>query len=93
MDARFTSRVRGPGLAALEPFPHIHREGWDNKGNPSNEKTAYFAEYNCKGPGANRAGRVKWSHQLEKDEARQFETENFLKGQDGWNPKKAEEHL
>jgi pectinesterase len=72
---------------------HIHREGWDNKGNPSNEKTAYFAEYNCKGPGANRAGRVKWSHQLGKDEARQFETENFLKGQDGWNPKKANQHL
>jgi pectinesterase len=72
---------------------HIHREGWDNKGNPSNEKTAYFAEYNCKGPGANRASRVKWSRQLEKDEARQFETENFLKGQDGWNPKKANEHL
>ena len=68
---------------------HIHREGWDNKGNPSNEKTAYFAEYNCKGPGANPAGRVKWSHQLGKDEARQFETENFLKGQDDWNPKKA----
>ena len=72
---------------------HIHREGWDNKGNPSNEKTAYFAEYNCKGPGANPAGRVKWSHQLGKDEARQFETENFLKGQDGWNPKKANQHL
>jgi pectinesterase len=70
---------------------HIHREGWDNKGNPSNEKTVYFAEYNCKGPGANRAGRVRWSLQLGKDEARQFETENFLKGQDGWNPKKADE--
>ena len=72
---------------------HIRPEGWTNKGKPSNEKTAYFAEYNSKGPGANRAGRVKWSHQLGKDEARQFETENFLKGDDGWNPKKAEEPL
>jgi pectinesterase len=72
---------------------HIHREGWDNKGDPSNEKTAYFAEHNCKGPGANQAGRVKWSHQLGKEEARQFETENFLKGQDGWNPKTANSHL
>jgi pectinesterase len=72
---------------------HIRREGWNNKGNPSNEKTAYFAEYNSNGPGANLAGRVKWSHQLGKDEARHFETENFLKGQDGWSPKKADEHL
>jgi pectinesterase len=72
--------------------PHIHREGWDNKGNPSNEKTAYFAEHNCKGPGANRAGRITWSHHLEKDKALQFATENFLKGQDGWNPKKQHLH-
>lgn len=35
--------------------------------------------------------RVKWMRQLSKEEARQFEPENFLKGKDGWNPKTASE--
>ena len=35
--------------------------------------------------------RVKWIHQLSNDEAKQFETENFLKCKDGWNPKTAKD--
>lgn len=68
---------------------HIRAEGWNNWGNAANEKTAYFAEFNSKGAGAKVNERVKWIHRLSKDEAKQFETENFLKGKDGWNPKKA----
>jgi len=70
---------------------HIRAEGWNNWGNAENEKTAYFAEYNSKGAGAQMEKRVKWIHQLTKDEARAFETENFLKGKDGWNPKTAKD--
>lgn len=70
---------------------HIRAEGWNNWGNADNEKTAYFAEYNSKGAGARAESRVKWIHQLTKDEARAFETENFLKGKDGWNPKTADD--
>ena len=66
---------------------HIRPEGWDNWGNRENEKTAYFAEYNSKGAGAKMSTRVRWIHQLTKEEAEKFRTENFLKGSDGWNPK------
>jgi PelA/Pel-15E family pectate lyase len=68
---------------------HIRAEGWNNWGNAENEKSAYFAEYNSKGAGAKMNERVRWIHQLSKEEAKQFETENFLKGKDGWNPKTA----
>lgn len=68
---------------------HIRAEGWNNWSKAENEKTAYFAEYNSTGAGAKTNERVKWIHQLSKDEARQFEPENFLKGSDGWNPKTA----
>jgi pectinesterase len=43
--------------------------GWDNWGNPENEKTAFYAEYKNSGPGAATAGRVKWSKQLTSKEA------------------------
>ncbi len=65
---------------------HIRAEGWNNW-QIEREKTAYFAEYNSSGAGAKIAERVKWSHQLSKDEAGQFSAENFLKGADNWNPR------
>lgn len=65
---------------------HIRPEGWHHW-QPEREKTAYFAEYKSNGQGANNSARVAWSHQLTEDEAKQFSAENFLKGEDGWNPK------
>ena len=70
---------------------HIRAEGWNNWGKTENEKTAYFAEYNSTGAGAHIESRVKWMHRLSKEEAQKFETENFLKGKDGWNPKRADD--
>ena len=70
---------------------HIRAEGWNNWGKAENEKTAYFAEYNSTGAGAKPEARVKWMHQLSKSEAAQFETANFLKGKDGWNPKTSDD--
>jgi len=70
---------------------HIRPEGWNNWSSADNEKTAYFAEYNSKGAGAKPESRVKWMHQLSKEEARVFEAENFLKGKDGWNPLRADD--
>ncbi|HEX8737093.1 MAG TPA: pectate lyase [Pyrinomonadaceae bacterium] len=69
---------------------HIRPEGWHHW-LPEREKTAYFAEFNSKGAGAGKETRVKWAHQLSKDEAKIFRAENFLKGADGWNPKKADD--
>jgi pectinesterase len=60
--------------------------GWNNWNNPANEKTAYYAESNSTGPGANPTARVPWSHQLTPAEARPYLPANFLRGNDHWNP-------
>jgi pectinesterase len=54
---------------------HIRPEGWDNWRNAANEKTAYYAEYKSKGPGANPSGRVVWSHQLTDEEVKIYSKE------------------
>lgn len=64
---------------------HIRSEGWHHW-LPEREKTAYFAEYNSTGTGANATARVKWSRQLNDAETKQFAVENFLRGRDGWDP-------
>ena len=53
---------------------HIRAEGWDNWRKADNEKTAYYAEYKSKGPGANPTGRVAWSHQLTDEEVKIYST-------------------
>jgi pectinesterase len=65
---------------------HIRPEGWDKGGGSENERTIFFAEYKCEGPGADSSGRVSWSHQLTDEEIRPYSAENFLKGPDKWNP-------
>jgi pectinesterase len=57
----------------------VKPEGWDNWRDPNREKTAFYAEFNSSGPGANPAGRVKWSHQLKDVDAKKFLPENFMK--------------
>lgn len=57
---------------------HIAPAGWDNWRNAENEKTAYYAEYNSTGPGANPSGRIAWSHQLTKKEVKQYTSKNIL---------------
>jgi pectinesterase len=39
-----------------------------------NEKTAYYAEFKSKGPGANLVDRVVWSHQLTDEEVKMYFT-------------------
>jgi pectinesterase len=64
----------------------VNPVGWNNWGNAANEQTAYYAESNSTGPGANPSARVKWSHQLTPTEARPYLPGNFLRGTDNWNP-------
>jgi pectinesterase len=64
---------------------HIVPVGWDNWHNPDNERTAYFAEYESIGPGANKAGRAAWAHQLTSAEIKTYTIKNILSGKDGWN--------
>ncbi len=64
----------------------LNPAGWNNWNNPANEKTAYYAEFGNRGPGANFTARVPWSHQLTSAQANQFLPQNFLSGDDHWDP-------
>jgi pectinesterase len=66
--------------------PQIKPAGWHNWGKPSNEATAYYAEFGSTGPGANPQGRVSWSHQLTAKEAKQYTLKTVLAGSAGWEP-------
>lgn len=66
--------------------PHIVPVAWDNWRNPENEKTAFFAEYQSSGPGANVSGRAPWSHQMTTKEVKQYTLKNIFSGKDGWDP-------
>ena len=48
---------------------HIRPEGWHNWGNPKNEQTARYFEYNNKGTGADISRRVSWARVLTHNEA------------------------
>jgi pectinesterase len=53
-------------------------EGWNNWGNPENEKTTLYAEYNNTGKGAVTAKRVPWAKMLTANEAKAFTLENIF---------------
>jgi pectinesterase len=56
----------------------IKPEGWHNWNKPDAEKTSYYGEYNSTGPGANKASRVTWSHQLTDDEVKEYSLEKIF---------------
>ena len=57
---------------------HIRPEGWDNWRNPENEKTARYYEFECTGPGANRAKRVPWAKELSAEQAKALTPQKVL---------------
>lgn len=63
---------------------HILPEGWNNWGKKENEKTAFYAEYESRGEGANPKARAAFSHQLKN--LKGYEIKTVLAGDDGWNP-------
>ncbi|TXG70416.1 hypothetical protein EZV62_005351 [Acer yangbiense] len=58
----------------------INPAGWDNGLKPEREKTIYFAEYKCSGPGANPSGRVKYTKQLPEAEVLPFISLGYIQG-------------
>jgi pectinesterase len=56
----------------------ITAEGWANWDKTTRDKSAYFAEYENKGPGAKTDKRVSWSHQLTDQEAKAYTPEKIL---------------
>ena len=65
---------------------NVKPQGWNAWGRTSKTPQAYYAEFHSKGPGANPAARVPWSHQLTRSQAAQFMPRVFLAGKDHWNP-------
>lgn len=64
----------------------IRPEGWHNWNKPDAEKTAYYAEHNSKGPGANAKARVPWSHQLTEEQLKAYTLDSIF---GDWVPGKA----
>lgn len=62
----------------------IAPEGWNNWGNPENEKTVLYAEYKNRGNGAVTTNRVNWSKQLNTREAAQYALPRIFKGGTSW---------
>jgi len=58
-------------------------EGWDNWGNPANERTTYYGEYKNFGKGNAVKSRVSWSHQLTDEEAMAYNLKNIF---GDWDP-------
>ena len=48
-------------------------------------ESAFYAEYQSQGPGANPRTREQYSRQLAESEAQKYRFRNFLAGADGWN--------
>ncbi|TZF86137.1 pectin esterase (plasmid) [Pedobacter sp. BS3] len=68
---------------------HIVPDGWNPwKGDamfPDKEKTTFYAEYQCTGPGANTEKRVSWAKQLSAKAYKHYTLKNIF-GQTAWLP-------
>lgn len=56
----------------------IRPEGWHNWRDPARERTSYYAEWRCTGPGADRSHRVAWSRELTDAEAAEYTPEKIF---------------
>lgn len=56
-------------------------EGWNDWGIPSRERTVFYAEFECSGPGALNSTRVAWARQLTAQEAQPFLSVGFINGE------------
>jgi hypothetical protein len=68
---------------------HIDPAGWRewHPGETHSIDTAYYAEFNSKGPGAHREQRDPHTKILSPEEAKQYAPEVYLKGSDNWDPR------
>jgi polygalacturonase len=67
---------------------HIDPAGWRewHPGETHSLETAYYAESNSTGPGAQHDKRDPHTHFLTPEQAQQYEPSAFLRGADNWNP-------
>ncbi|KAG0592489.1 hypothetical protein M758_1G249900 [Ceratodon purpureus] len=60
-------------------------EGWQDWGSSQRQKTVYYGQFQCSGPGSDQSKRVAWSHELSDSEASQYMQLSWIDGQT-WLP-------
>ncbi|KAL6331004.1 hypothetical protein AAG906_009432 [Vitis piasezkii] len=58
----------------------INGEGWSDNLHADRDKTVYYGEYMCEGPGATPSGRVKFAKLLTGEEAKPFLSMTYING-------------
>ncbi|GMH24019.1 hypothetical protein Nepgr_025862 [Nepenthes gracilis] len=58
----------------------ITPKGWYDWGDKNRDMTVFYGQYKCFGPGADFGGRVSWSRELTRQEARPFISVGFVDG-------------
>ncbi|MQM19674.1 hypothetical protein Taro_052682 [Colocasia esculenta] len=61
----------------------VHPLGWDPFNKEEQEPEMAFAEKDCRGPGSDRSGRVKWAKNFTDQEIQRYTSMSFI-DQDGW---------
>ncbi|XP_071689013.1 putative pectinesterase 11 [Rutidosis leptorrhynchoides] len=64
----------------------VSPEGWRDWDDPRNQRTVYYREYKCYGPGANRSKRVRWSRELSREESAPFLNKSMIGGRSWLRP-------
>ncbi|XP_024534848.1 probable pectinesterase 53 [Selaginella moellendorffii] len=59
----------------------IAPQGWQNWNHPERNRTVFFAQYECSGPGAKTSQRVAWARTLTFEEAQPFLDTDFIHGE------------
>ncbi|KAG2678218.1 hypothetical protein I3843_12G135500 [Carya illinoinensis] len=59
----------------------ITPSGWSDWKQPSRQKTVVFGEYQCRGRGADKRGRVPWLKSFSYEEVRPFQDKTFISGE------------
>ncbi|CAH9113897.1 unnamed protein product [Cuscuta epithymum] len=60
----------------------VSPDGWNDWNNSTRDKTVYFGEYDCSGPGASFTYRASYATQLDKSEAAPYLTTSYIDGDD-----------
>ena len=64
----------------------VRVEGWSDWNKAEARRTTFYGEFDSTGPGAAKAERVAWSHQLTATQADALTPAKVLAGADSWNP-------
>ncbi|KAG2262864.1 hypothetical protein Bca52824_069943 [Brassica carinata] len=58
----------------------VNPTGWQANRNPAHDKTVFYGEYMCTGPGSHKEKRVAHTQDIDKNEANSFLTLGYIKG-------------